>query len=179
MKMLNKLVFHALESRIKLKIWRLKLLVYLYIWLSKRLDVRRPQGYLILQWNNEKPVLYSNLVVDVGLRKFRDILAGSETTNLKITKFGAGSNGTAVAKTDTGLGTEIGKITGQLTGYPKADGDLVQNAFQIGASEIIGTWREVGLFFNDNVMLSHANVTERAKTGTDIVSVFWYLDMVN
>ena len=140
---------------------------------------RRPKGILILQWNDEKTRIYRNKVVNVGLRKIGDILAGVEATNLILPKFGAGSGSTTVEYTDTALETEIGKISGQSTGYPTRDGDVVQNAWQVGSSELVGTWREVGIFFADNIMWAHINVAERIKADGDVVSVWYYVDMVN
>lgn len=142
-------------------------------------NIRKLQGILILQWNKERKKTYHNLVVDIGLRKIGDILDETETSNLSLTKFGAGSGSTTVAYADTTLETEIAKISGQNTGYPTRDGDIVQNAWQVGASEIVGTWREVGLFFADDVMWAHINVAERAKANGDVVSVWYYVDMVN
>ena len=142
-------------------------------------NIRRPQGILILRWNDEYPVIYKNLVVNAGLRKIGDILDETETSNLSFTKFGAGSGSTTVAYTDTALETEIGKISGQSTGFPTRDGDIVQNAWQVGSSELVGTWKEVAVFFADNIIWCHINVAERAKANGDVVSVWYYVDMVN
>lgn len=142
-------------------------------------NIRKRQGILILQWNDEKPNLYHNLVVNTGLRKIGDILDETETTNLSLTKFGAGSGSAIVAHVDSVLETEIAKISGQSTGFPTRNGDVVQNAWQVGALEIVGTWREVGLFFADDVMWAHINVAERAKANGDVVSIWYYVDMVN
>lgn len=141
--------------------------------------IRRMQGFLILRWNKEIPVMYKNLVMNAGLRKIGDILDGTETSNLSFTKFGAGSGSTSVAYTDTALETEIGKISGQSTGYPTRDGDILQNSFQVGSAELVGTWREVALFFADDVIWCHINVAERAKASGDIVSIWYYVDLIN
>ena len=145
--------------------------------------LRQPRGFLILQWNDELPRRYDNLVVDAGLQHIGDIMDGSDTTNLTLTKFGTGEGSTTVAKTDTILETEIGKITGQSTGYPIRDGDVLKNAFQVGKTKLGGTWREVGLFFGDDTMWCHINVEEREKSDDpdtgDVVSVWYYCDLVN
>ena len=141
--------------------------------------IRKVKGILLLKWNDEYPVIYKNLVMNAGLRKIGDILDETETSNLSFTKFGAGSGSTTVAYTDTALETEIGKISGQSTGFPTRDGDIVQNAWQVGASEIVGTWREVAIFFADDVIWAHINVAERAKANGDVLSVWYYVDMVN
>ena len=141
--------------------------------------IRKVKGVLILRWNDEYPVIYKNLVMNAGLRKIGDILDETETSNLSFTKFGAGSGSTTVAYTDTALETEIGKISGQSTGFPTRDGDIVQNAWQVGSSELVGTWREVAIFFADDVIWCHINVAERAKANGDVLSVWYYVDLVN
>ena len=145
--------------------------------------LRRPKGYLIVQWNDEPFRVYRNLVVDVGLLHLGDIMDGTDAINLTLTKLGAGSGSTAVAKTDTALETEIGKIIGQSIGYPIRDGDVLKNAFQVGKTELGGTWRELALFFDNNDMWCRVNVEEREKSDNpstgDVVSVWYYCDLVN
>ena len=141
--------------------------------------IRIVKGILVLRWNDEYPVIYKNLVMNAGLRKIGDILDETETSNLSFTKFGAGSGSTTVAYTDTALETEIGKISGQSTGFPIRDGDILQNAWQVGSGELIGTWREVSVFFADNIMWCHINVAERAKASGDVVSIWYYCDLIN
>lgn len=141
--------------------------------------IRIVKGILVLRWNDEYPVIYKNLVMNAGLRKIGDILDETETSNLSFTKFGAGSGSTTVAYTDTALETEIGKISGQSTGYPDRVDDVVQNAWQVGSSELVGTWREVGIFFADNILWAHINVAERVKANGDVVSIWYFVDMVN
>ena len=75
--------------------------------------------------------------------------------------------------------TEIAKISGQSTGYPTRDVDTLKNAWQVGAAEIVGTWREVGFFFGDDDLFSHISVAERAKENGDVVSIWYYVDLVN
>jgi hypothetical protein len=139
---------------------------------------KRPEGILVLIWNDERPEIYHNLIVDAGLLKLGDILAGAETMNLTLPKFGAGSGSGKVAYTDTKLETAIGKISGQSAGYPVRDGNILKNAWQVGTTQLKGTWREVGIFFADNVMWSHVNVAEREKTGEDVVSVWYFVSLI-
>ena len=141
--------------------------------------IRIVKGILVLRWNDEYPVIYKNLVMNAGLRKIGDILDETETSNLSFTKFGAGSGSTTVAYTDTALETEIGKISGQSTGFPTRDGDILQNAWQVGSGELVGTWRECAVFFADDVIWCHINLSERVKASGDIVSVWYYVDLIS
>ncbi|MDY6966103.1 MAG: hypothetical protein SVM80_09090 [Halobacteriota archaeon] len=118
-----------------------------------------------------------NKIVNAGMQQIGDILAGVETTNITLTQFGVGSGSTTSAYTDTSLETEIGKVTGQITGYPYRTSNVVYNSWVVDDGFLEGTWREVGTFFGDDVMFCHINVTERAKSSGDILQVWYEYDV--
>ena len=141
-------------------------------------DRMRISGFFVLSWNGDIEI-YPNVVVDDGLKRVGDILIGAETSNVTLTKFGAGSGTTNVSYTDSALEGELGKVSPQVTNYPRRKDTVIENAWVVGTSDLNGSWGNIGVFFDDNTMFAHANVTPRLKNSSDQVSVWYFIDLIN
>ena len=141
--------------------------------------MREIKGYFVIKWNDEDPEVYPNVVVNDGLKHIGDILVGADSTYLELTHFGVGTGSTNVSYTDTELEGEIGKISPQVTSYPRRNGNTIENSWLAGTSDLNGSWHNIGVFFGNNSMFAHANVTGREKTSSDQLQVWYFIDLIN
>lgn len=142
----------------------------------------KPNGFGKIEYirNNSvyDRVYFGNIVVNIGLQHIGDVMAGVDSTNLTLTKFGAGNASVIVNSSDLGNASEIGKMTGQVSGYPRRNGNVVENSYLVDYSELVGTWREGAIYFENNSCFSHFSLNEREKNSSEQVQIFYYVNFV-
>jgi hypothetical protein len=124
-----------------------------------------------------------NIICTVGMAAINDHLtnASPSPSTLRINYIALGTNTTTPAIGDTQLGTET--YRNAIASQTKSNAIAYATGF-FSATEVTGTFREVGLFIagtgsaNSGTLLSHAaiNIT---KGGTETLTIDWTLTLAN
>lgn len=115
-----------------------------------------------------KHLILDNLVVATGKQVIADILADK---GVEIAYLAVGSGSTQPQVSDTALEQEIGRkaITMRSANMSQARFDTF-----IDTLEMVGLWKEIGLFSSDNRLVARALVSpEMSKSNSNTATISW------
>lgn len=123
-----------------------------------------------LEGNIIKEQTVSNLVTTAGKEVFARLLAGDTTYSGEINYLAVGTGLSSPSISDTTLETEIERTTAQAP-TPTRTGASVEYEFLFGASEAIGTLKEVGAFIDGTATVDTGQLFDRAEIDIEKTSL--------
>lgn len=133
-----------------------------------KIVVKSPEGQIKQEFET------NNLVVDTGLAYIADRMA--DAAESAMSHMALGSSSTTEAATDTGLGTELDRVS--LTSTTQTDNQVVYVA-SFGAGTGTGAVTEAGLFnaASNGTMLCRTVFSVVNKAAEDSMTVTWTITL--
>lgn len=132
------------------------------------------QGLFIIAVERDGKIVHrriiKNRIMDTYLNAVADVLVGT-AADFEIEYIAVGTDDTAIADTETTLGTEVYRITPSVSPVRTAIG-VIKTEFIIGKAAAVTQLEEIGIFCG-------STATGTADTGKMLSRILWSYDKTN